>query len=180
MFLSGAGCRYDGISTMRLQGAKRVRNAMPTANVRGVNINYEIIGDRGPWVAMITGGRRAYNEFVPLSRKIAKAGFRVLRHDRRNTGASDIVMDSDEVEEATWADDLDLLMKQLNTGPAFVGGSSSGARTAILFALRHPQAVRALLLCRVTGGPFAAERLPENYYNQFIRAVVIGCHWSAA
>ena len=63
---------------------------MPIANIRGVNINYEIIGDRGPWVAMITGGRRAYNEFVPLSRKIAKAGFRVLLHDRRNTGASDM------------------------------------------------------------------------------------------
>ena len=90
---------------------------MPTANVRGVNINYEIIGDRGPWVVMITGGRRAYTEFVPLSRKIAAQGFRVLLHDRRNTGASDIVMDSDEVEEATWADDLDLLLKQLNTPP---------------------------------------------------------------
>ena len=148
---------------------------MPTANVRGVNINYEIIGGGGgPWVVMITGGRRAYNEFVPLSRKIAAAGFRVLLHDRRNTGASDIVMDSDEVEEATWADDLDILLKQLNAAPAFIGGSSSGARTAILFALRHPQAVRALLLCRVTGGAFAAGRLPENYYDQFIRAAEQG------
>jgi pimeloyl-ACP methyl ester carboxylesterase len=147
---------------------------MPTANIRGVNINYEIVGERGPWVAMITGGRRAYNEFVPLSKKIAAAGFRVLLHDRRNTGASDIVMDSDEVEEATWADDLNLLLRQLNAAPAFIGGSSSGARTAILFALRHPQAARALLLCRVTGGAFAAARLPENYYDQFIRAAEQG------
>jgi pimeloyl-ACP methyl ester carboxylesterase len=147
---------------------------MAIASIRGVNINYEIVGERGPWVAMITGGRRAYNEFVPLSRKIAAAGYRVLLHDRRNTGASDIVMDSDEVEEATWADDLDLLLKQLNAAPAFIGGSSSGARTAILFALRHPQSVRALLLCRVTGGPFAAARLPENYYDQFIRAAEAG------
>jgi hypothetical protein len=30
--------------------------------------------------------------------------------------------------------------------------------------------VRGLLLLRVTGGPFAAGRLPENYYGQFIRA----------
>ena len=147
---------------------------MPTANVRGVSINYEIVGNQGPWVAMITGGRRAYSEFIPLARKIAGAGFRVLLHDRRNTGASDLIMDSDEVEEATWADDLDILLKHLNAAPAFIGGSSSGARTAILFALRHPQSVRALLLLRVTGGAFAAGRLPENYYDQFIRAAQAG------
>jgi pimeloyl-ACP methyl ester carboxylesterase len=143
---------------------------MPIANVRGVDINYEIIGQHGPWVAMITGGRRAYNEFVPLATRIAAAGFRVLLHDRRNTGKSDIAMESDEVEEKVWADDLDVLLKQLGASPAFVCGSSSGARTAILFAVRHPASVRALLLLRVTGGAFAAARLPENYYNQYIRA----------
>jgi pimeloyl-ACP methyl ester carboxylesterase len=154
--------------------ARKRGTPMPIANIRGANINYEVIGHHGPWVAMITGGRRAYNEFVPLSRKIAAEGYRVLLHDRRNTGASDILMDSDEVEEATWADDLDLLLQQLDAAPAFIGGSSSGARTAILFALRHPRSVRALLLCRVTGGPFAAARLPENYYDQFIRAAEQG------
>ena len=143
---------------------------MPIANVRGVNINYEILGDRGPWVTMITGGRRAYSEFIPLAGKIAASGFRVLLHDRRNTGASDIAMDTDEVEEKVWADDLDILLKQLNASPAFIGGSSSGARTAILFAVRHPRAARALLLLRVTGGPFAAARLPDNYYTQYIKA----------
>ena len=147
---------------------------MPIANVRGVNINYEIIGDRGPWMTIMPGGRRAYNEFISLAHKFAAEGYRVLLHDRRNTGKSDSVFDSDEVEEITWADDLDILLKQLNASPAFISGNSSGARTAILFALRHPQAVRALLLMRVTGGKFAADRLPENYYNQYIRAAEQG------
>jgi pimeloyl-ACP methyl ester carboxylesterase len=83
-------------------------------------------------------------------------------------------MDSDETEEATWVDDLDILLKQLGAAPAYIGGSSSGARTAILFALRHPASARALLLLRVTGGAFAAGRLPENYYDQFIRAAAEG------
>jgi pimeloyl-ACP methyl ester carboxylesterase len=61
-------------------------------------------------------------------------------------------------------------MKSLGALPAFFGGSSSGARTSILFALRYPADVRGLLLLRVTGGAFAAGRLPENYYGQFIRA----------
>jgi pimeloyl-ACP methyl ester carboxylesterase len=147
---------------------------MPIAKVRGININYQIIGDRGPWVALITGGRRSHDEFVPISRKIAAAGFRVLLHDRRNTGASDILIDGDVAEEALWIDDLHELMKQLDALPAFVGGSSAGARTSMRFYLRHRAAVRGLLLLRVTGGPFAAGRLPDNYYGQFIKVAQQG------
>ena len=147
---------------------------MPIENIRGVNINYQVIGERGPWVALITGGRRAYNEFIPLATKLAAGGYRVLLHDRRNTGASEILLDRDEVEEITWADDLDLLLKKLGASPAFISGSSAGARTSLLFTLRHPEAVRGLMLLRVTGGKFAAERLPENYYKQFIRAAEAG------
>jgi pimeloyl-ACP methyl ester carboxylesterase len=147
---------------------------MPIENIRGVNIFYQVIGDRGPWVALITGGRRAHNEFIPFAKKIAAGGYRVLLHDRRNTGASEILLDRDEVEEITWADDLNLLLERLGAIPAFIGGSSAGARTSILFTLRHPASVRALLLLRVTGGAFAAQRLPENYYGQFIRAAEQG------
>lgn len=147
---------------------------MPTATVRGLNINYEVVGDAGPWVALITGGRRGYDEFIPLAGKIAAEGFRVLLHDRRNTGSSDIALEAHEVEEVTWADDLAELLGQLDASPAFIGGSSSGARTAIMFGLRHPEATRALLLLRVTGGAFPAKRLPEMYYGQFITAAKEG------
>lgn len=147
---------------------------MPLATVRGIRINYEIVGDEGPWVALITGGRRGYQEFVPLAQKIAAEGYRVMLHDRRNTGASDILLEAKEVEEATWADDLRELLAQHDALPAFIGGSSSGARTAIMFGLRHPDVTRGLLLVRVTGGEFAANRLPENYYGQFIRVAEEG------
>jgi pimeloyl-ACP methyl ester carboxylesterase len=143
---------------------------MPVAEVRGVNIRYEIVGDQGPFVTLTTGGRRGHEEFLPLARKIAAGSFRVLLHDRRNTGASDILIEGDDGEEVIWTDDLHELLSQLGALPAFIGGSSSGARMSILFCLRHPRAVRALLLLRVTGGAFAAQRLPENYYGQFIRA----------
>jgi pimeloyl-ACP methyl ester carboxylesterase len=147
---------------------------MATATVRGVTLNYEVFGNDGPWVALITGGRRGYGEFKSLAGKLSAEGFRVLLHDRRNTGASSISMSADEVEEAVWADDLYELLGQLDALPAFVGGSSSGARTSILFGIRHADAVAGLLLLRVTGGPFAANRLPELYYDQFIRAAKEG------
>jgi pimeloyl-ACP methyl ester carboxylesterase len=147
---------------------------MAFAEIRGVNLRYEITGDDGPFVTLITGGRRGYDEFVPMAEKLAEQGFRVLLHDRRNTGASDILMSADEVEEVVWADDLNALLEVLDARPAFIGGSSSGARTALFFALRHPQAVKGLLLLRVTGGAFAAGRLPEHYYDQFIRTAETG------
>jgi pimeloyl-ACP methyl ester carboxylesterase len=65
---------------------------MPEAVVRGVHINYEVIGAPGPWIALTPGSRRPYGELVDLSKAIAAHGYRVLLHDRRNCGASDIAV----------------------------------------------------------------------------------------
>ena len=143
---------------------------MPIARIRGVNIHYEVFGDTGPWFAFVTGGRRGFSEFVPLAQKLAACGCRVLLHDRRNTGASDVLIAGDEGEEEIWADDRVLLLGQLEALPAFVGGTSSGARMSMLVYLRHPRQVRGLILARITGGAFAAGRLPDMYYGQFIKA----------
>jgi pimeloyl-ACP methyl ester carboxylesterase len=147
---------------------------MPVSSVRGVNINWQVIGDHGPWVMMTTGGRRGHDEFIPLAEKIAKSGYRIMLHDRRNTGASDLWIEGDEGEEAAWLGDMHELMRTQDALPAFFSGSSAGARTSMRFYLRYPQAVRGLLLLRVTGGAFAAGRLPEQYYGQFIRAAQEG------
>ena len=147
---------------------------MPLTKINGVNINWQVVGERGPWVMATTGGRRGYDEFVPMAQKIARNGFRVMLHDRRNTGASDLWIDGDEGEEAPWLSDMHELMRQNDALPAFFCGSSAGARTSLRFYLKYPQAVRGLLLLRVTGGAFAAGRLPENYYGQFLRAAKEG------
>jgi pimeloyl-ACP methyl ester carboxylesterase len=147
---------------------------VPTATVRNVHINYEVLGTRGPWLALSPGGRRALDGVRGLAQLMADAGYRVLIHDRRNCGASDVVIEGDESEFQLWADDLHELLSQLNALPVVVGGSSSGCRTSLVFALRYPSAVRALLLWRVTGGAFAANRLAYNYYTQYIEALQRG------
>jgi pimeloyl-ACP methyl ester carboxylesterase len=147
---------------------------MPIANIRGVHINYQVLGEHGPWAALSPGGRRDLSGVMPLATRVAAAGYRVLQHDRRNCGASDVVIAGDESEYEIWADDLYALLTQLQALPAYIGGSSAGCRLSLLFALRHPEAVRALLLWRVTGGPFAAQRLAHNYYGQFIDAAQQG------
>jgi pimeloyl-ACP methyl ester carboxylesterase len=147
---------------------------MPIAAVRGVEINYEVLGERGPWVALQPGGRRGLEGVKPLGLKLAEAGNRVLVYDRRNCGASAISFDGGDSENEVWVADLHELLLQLDALPAFIGGSSSGCRLALLAALRHPADVRGLLLWRVTGGGFAAKRLVENYYTQFIEAAQRG------
>ena len=143
---------------------------MPTATIRGVNINYKILGNNGPWVALSPGGRRDISGIERQAKELADLGHRVVIFDRRNCGASDVVIDGDESEYEIWADDIDELLAQLGAVPAFVGGSSSGCRTALLIALRHPESVRGLLLWRVTGGRFACDRLAQEYYGQYIEA----------
>lgn len=147
---------------------------MPEAVVRGVHINYEIIGNSGPCIALTPGSRRSYGELADLSKAIAANGYRVLLHDRRNCGASDVAFDGSGSEHEVWADDLHELGKQLGALPLVVGGSSAGARLAILFAIRHPGGLRGMLLWRVTGGQEAVDRLAEMYYGQFIKIARAG------
>lgn len=147
---------------------------MDFVNNEGVRLHYEVVGEQGPWLALVSGGRRSGAEFMPLARSLAVRGFRVVLHDRRNTGASDVLIEGERGEEDIWADDWVQLMQHLNAVPAFFGGGSSGARLALLTSLRHPDVVRGLLLLRITGGAFTAGRLPDTYYGQFIRAAEQG------
>ena len=146
---------------------------MPVKHVRGVDLVYEVLGESGPWVTITPGGRRGIASERVLGTLIAEAGFRVLLHDRRNIGASGIALAGDN-ESLEQAEDLRALMQALDIAPAYVAGCSSGARMSLLLARHHPDAVKALLLWRVTGGPYAARRLAWNYYEQFIEAAQEG------
>jgi pimeloyl-ACP methyl ester carboxylesterase len=146
---------------------------MQSTAIRGVKLVYEVLGKSGPWVTISPGGRRGLASDRALGVLLAEAGFRVLVYDRRNTGASEIGF-AGESESHEQAEDLLALLNALGTGPAYIAGCSSGSRLSLLLALHHPEAVKALLLWRVTGGEYAAKRLAFNYYEQFIAAAEQG------
>jgi len=158
---------------------------MPVTQIRGIDISYEILGDRGPFIALQPGGRRGAVAVRSLGQKIAEAGYRVIVYDRRNTGASSVAIEG-ESENDVWSEDLHELLGKLDALPAYIGGSSSGCRLAMILALRHPEDVRGLLLWRVTGGQHAARHLSNQYYTSHIEAAKSGgmaavCameHWS--
>jgi len=109
----------------------------------------------------------------PLATELSQR-HRVLIYDRRNCGASDVVIGGELSEQEIWAEDLHLLLSHLGMAPAYVGGISAGCRVSLLLAIRHPEDVRGLLLWWVTGGRVAAEQLGHLYYTQFIEAAQRG------
>ncbi len=147
---------------------------MPIAEINGVNINYEVLGDTGPWVVLTPGGRGGMEAVKPLGQAICAAGYRVVLHDRRNCGASDVMIEGEESEQEIWADDLHELLTRLGALPVYAGGGSAGCRLSLLLTMRHHGSTRGLLLWWVTGGQVAAERLGYNYYGQFIDAAQRG------
>ena len=99
---------------------------MARATARGVGINYEIIGRVGPWVALAPGGRRRMEAVELLGHRVASVGYRVLIYDRRNCGASDVVIDGAAPAYEYWAEDLYGLLQRLRALPAVIGGASEG------------------------------------------------------
>jgi pimeloyl-ACP methyl ester carboxylesterase len=125
---------------------------VPVANLEGTKIHYEIVGDAGPCVALVPGAREPARGLRPLGERIAREGFRVITHDKRGGANSDPIGALDRPLDELWADDLHALLANLHALPSWVGGVSAGARVALVMALRHPEAVRGLLLWRTTGG----------------------------
>ena len=147
---------------------------MPITKVRGININYDTLGENGPWVVLVGGGRGPMEGTRPMAELMAAKGYRVLIFDRRNCGKSDIGITGGASEFDEWADDLFELTKELGAQPCVVGGASSGCRTSIAYAIRHPEAVSGLLLWKMSGGAYAAMNLGVRYYNEYIKAAGLG------
>ncbi|MAV25258.1 MAG: hypothetical protein CMQ05_03955 [Gammaproteobacteria bacterium] len=133
------------------------------------NICYEVLGRTGPWVVLTPGGRQGLEAVRGLGEQISAEGYRVLLHDRRNCGASDVdIEDDSQSEQEIWADDVHAILTELGALPVIAGGGSAGCRLSLLLALRHPGSVQGLLLWYVTGGQVAATQLGNAYYGQFI------------
>jgi pimeloyl-ACP methyl ester carboxylesterase len=147
---------------------------VPLTSVRGVDLNYAVLGERGPWLLLIQGGRQDMELFRPLAEHFVAAGYRVILHDRRNSGASAVAIDGEGAEDEIFADDAYALCAQLDALPVIACGGAGGSRHCILLTLRHPGSTRSLLLWWPSGGRPAAEQLAELYYGQFITAAESG------
>ena len=145
---------------------------VPYANVNGVNLYYEDYGS-GPTVILTPGGRVDHNGLRPIA-ALLSPHCRVILHDRRNCGKSDVVIGGELSEQHIWAEEMAALLEQLDATPAYAAGGSAGSRTSLTLAYRHPEAVKGVFIWEVSGGPRSAELMSPGYYGQYIDAAEQG------
>ena len=61
---------------------------MPTVNVNGIDINYELEGDGDETIVLVNGLADDLQTWVQQMEDLLGAGYRVLRFDNRGIGAS--------------------------------------------------------------------------------------------
>ena len=136
---------------------------MPVADLDGVELTYELVGEGQPWV-LTPGGRFTLDVggLPEMARALAATGRQVLTWDRPNCGASSVVFDGPSESEVQ-ADALGALLRHLDLGPTVIAGGSGGARVSLLTAARNPDVAAGLAMWWISGGVPGLLQL-ANYY----------------
>ena len=118
---------------------------MPTIEVNGVNIAYEIAGE-GPTVVWTSGGwfPRESESYIVVGHLCCD--FKVLLWDRRYGGASGFGISDSPSTWHLFTDDMHQILKSLKIGPAYICGGSGGMLFSLLMAHRYPEDVKGLVL----------------------------------
>lgn len=137
---------------------------------RDMTLYVEIYNPNGTIPLIVTpGGMGEIGAFGGFARNIAAADsdLKVVIWDRRNMGRSEVSFGSEPLSTEE-AEDMHVLLKRLEVGPATLFGMSSGSRSNMILAQRHPEQIAALVIAPLTGGPIAAERLSQEYYLKYL------------
>src|SRR6478735_2662773 len=134
---------------------------MPVAELDGIELTYELVGEGQPWV-LTPGGRFTHDVggLPEMARALAATGRQVLTWDRPNCGASSVVFDGPSESEVQ-ADALGALLRHLDLGPTVIAGGSGGARVSLLTAARNPDVAAGLAMWWISGGMEAVVGLDQ-------------------
>ena len=122
--------------------------------VRRENVTIEVIAEgRGPLIVMLPSLGRDSEEFDPAAKRIATAGFRVLRPQPRGYGRSVGPMEKLTLHDL--AKDVAAVIERENSGPAIIAGHAFGHFVAKMTAVDFPKLVRGVILIG------AAQKTPD-------------------
>jgi len=119
---------------------------MPIESVNGIDLYYESHGD-GPAIVFLhgAGGNHiSWWQQVPVFRD----QYRCITVDHRGFGAS---ADPKQEGASRFVDDLEALLDALEVDRAALVAQSMGGRTALGFAIAHPERVPVLAMCDTWG-----------------------------
>jgi pimeloyl-ACP methyl ester carboxylesterase len=120
---------------------------MATVEVAGATLHYDERGPAdGPGAVVVHGLASDAAALAPLRDGLAERGLRAIAYDRRGYGGTPVADDYLGTTVQEQAEDLSALVDGLGLAPALVVGDDFGALVALDLALRHPIAVRRLVL----------------------------------
>ena len=120
----------------------------------------------GEPVMLLHGFTGSSANWHPVMERLA-GSFRVLAIDLIGHGRSDAPTEIEQYAMPNIANDLGLLLRQLNAIPAHWLGYSMGGRLALYMAVNHPQWVRSLILESASPGlQDAAERAARREQDE--------------
>ena len=133
------------------------------ARLNGVEIDYTIDGDTGPWLVM-SHSLGCTQAMWDLQMPALTARYRVLRYDSRGHAQSEGPPGAYTLEQL--ADDAAALLDHVGVERAVWVGFSMGGMIGQVFALRHAARVRALVLADTTSEHHAT---PQSVWDERIR-----------
>lgn len=130
----------------------------------GQQIAYQVIGDGPVDMVLAPSWFSAFDiewQQPEIRRFFQRLGefARVIRFDRRGSGASDPLQSEGLPPWESFAEDIECVMDELDSEEAFVWGDGEGGPIAMLFAATHPERVKGLILFQ-TSARFLAD---EDY-----------------
>lgn len=98
----------------------------------------------GPPLVCMHGATNTHDYVLMRNRSLPRAGYRVISYDARGHGQSSPSPDRDYTHPALLAD-LEAVMDAFETEPVAFVGVSMGCHTALLYAMRYPERVAAVV-----------------------------------
>ena len=117
---------------------------MPTADLNGVSIYYEVTGEGFPLV-LAHEAANDYRMWEPQVRFFARR-YRVITWNQRGFPPSAVPDDPRAYSQEISVEDLRRMLEHLGIAQAHIVGLATGSNIALNFALLHPQMCRSLVV----------------------------------
>jgi pimeloyl-ACP methyl ester carboxylesterase len=120
---------------------------MPLLDHNGVKLYYEVHGDDGAPVVLLTHGYSASSAmWKGQAGPLSDAGYRVVTWDIRGHGQTVAGDDPSRYTPHVSIDDMVALLDTVDASTAVIGGLSLGGYLSLAFHVAHTERVRALML----------------------------------
>jgi pimeloyl-ACP methyl ester carboxylesterase len=146
---------------------------MPVSKINGVNLFWEMSGDKGPPLILVHGSWGDHHNWDAVVPELAKK-FRVVTYDRRGHSLSERSMGQGKASDDVT--DLAELIQNLDIAPSNIVGNSFGAIITLKLAAKTPELFKTMFIHEppmfsLLEGEPSAEK-PLQIVGERIKAVI--------